>query len=185
MRCRAVSNTSHTYRLIHPHIVKRNTVVRSKHVGPLHVRYTVQGGKRMMRRWRSLATPLPVGDEMELERLFGRNHSGRRPLHALVKRWRPAEDSLQGKEGVLCPFSLLVGATSSLGRVSRVISTGRWQRVGRLRSLLQELIELWRTQIDLSHKASWGFVSVIVWVSTMVKIRARLIRDFGRRWWHR
>lgn len=40
MRCRA-ARTSHTYRLIHPYIVKRNTVVRSEHVGPLYVRATM------------------------------------------------------------------------------------------------------------------------------------------------
>lgn len=40
MRCRDAS-TSHTYRLIHPYIVKRNTVVCSEHIGPLYVRVTL------------------------------------------------------------------------------------------------------------------------------------------------
>lgn len=41
MRCRALNSTSHTNTLIHPHIVKCNTVVCSKHVRPLYVRATL------------------------------------------------------------------------------------------------------------------------------------------------
>lgn len=41
MRCRAAGSTSHTKRLIHPFIVKCNTAVRSKHIGPLYVRATL------------------------------------------------------------------------------------------------------------------------------------------------
>lgn len=41
VRCKAASSTSHINRLIHPYIVKRNTVVRSKHIGPLQVRATL------------------------------------------------------------------------------------------------------------------------------------------------
>lgn len=105
-------------------------------------RFEQHSGKRMTRRWKSLATPLPVSDEMRLEGLFGRNHLGRGPLDALKKRSRSSEISLQGKEGILRPFSLLMGATRGAGGVSGVSSGGRRQRVCCLRSLLQELIKL-------------------------------------------
>lgn len=108
-------------------------------------------GKRATRRWRSLATPLPVSDEMGLERLFGRNHLEQGPLGALEKRSRSSENSLQCKEGVLCPLCLLVGVTRGTGGVSWVSSWGRWQSVCCLGSLLQELIKLCRKQIDLSE----------------------------------
>lgn len=108
-------------------------------------------GKRATRRWRSLATPQPVSNEMGLERLFGRNHLEQGPLGALEKRSRSSENSLQCKEGVLCALSLFVGVTRGTGGVSRVSSWGRWQRVCYLRSLLQELIKLCRKQIDLSE----------------------------------
>lgn len=108
-------------------------------------------GKRATRRWRSLATPLPVSDEMGLERLFGRNHLEQGPLGALEKRSRSSENSLQCKEGVLCPLGLLVGVTRGTGGVSWVSPWGRWQSVCCLGSLLQELIKLCRKQIDLSE----------------------------------
>lgn len=52
MKSRAVSNTPHINRLIHPYKAKRNTVVRRKHVGPLKVNiYTAareeQGGEHL------------------------------------------------------------------------------------------------------------------------------------------
>lgn len=100
------------------------------------------GDERMTTTWRSLATPLPVSDEMGLEGLFERNHVGRGPLDALEKRARSSEDSLQGKEGILRPFSFLLGTTGGTDGVSRVSSRGRWQSVCDLRSLLQELIKL-------------------------------------------
>lgn len=123
--------------------------------------------ERMTTTWRSLATPLPVSDEMGLEGLFERNHVGRGPLDALEKRARSSEDSLQGKEGILRPFSFLLGTTGGTDGVSRVSSRGRWQSVCDLRSLLQELIKLWReTNWFVTDMESWGFTDVTVWIST-------------------
>lgn len=149
MRCRAASSTSHTNRLIHPYRVKCNTAVCSKHVGPLHVRAT---------RWQENDEGVDITRYTTASQRW--NGTGRtvweewfrvRTFRCSTKRSRSSEISLQGKEGVLRPFSLLVGATRGAGGVSRVSSGGRWQRVCCLCSLLQELIKLWRKQIDLSR----------------------------------
>lgn len=108
-------------------------------------------GMRMTRRWRSLAAALPVSDEMGPEELFGGESSRVKTFRCPGETLIFSENSLQGKEGIFRPLSLLVGATRGSGGVSRVSSGGRWQGVCCLRSLLQELIKLWEKQIDLSQ----------------------------------
>lgn len=85
---------------------------------------------------------------------------------ALEKSCRSFENRLQCKEGVLCPFSFLVGAMRRAAGVSRVSSGGRWQGVCCLGSLLQELIKLCRKQIDLSETQrveGWSSVMYFQW----------------------
>lgn len=61
---------------------------------------------------------------------------------------RPPESSLQGKEGVLRPLGLLVGAGRGSSRVSLVRLRGRRDGVGDLCPFLKELIKL--CQIHMS-----------------------------------
>lgn len=152
MRFRATSSTSHTNRLIHPYIVKCNTAVHSKHVGPLYVRATLwhENDKEVEITYYTTTSQRCNGTGMTVLWESLRARTFRCPAETL----RFLENSLQGKEGIFCPFSLLVGAASGTSRVSRVSSWGRWQGVCCLCSLLEELIKLWKEKKNktyLSH----------------------------------
>lgn len=103
--------------------------MRSKHVGPLHVRATL---------WRENDKEVEItcynhgesARKMGAEGLFWeeslRARTFRRPLE---RDGGSPRTSLQGKEGVLRPLGLLVGAGGGSSRVSGVSSGGRRQRV--------------------------------------------------------